>query len=102
MSLRDELATQFQVVEDLAVEHQREPAISVVHGLLAAFRIDDRQARVGEGDAFADMRARSIRAAVGQGGDHPCDLLPRRVRVGNGARETCNPAHAPDPLHFPI
>jgi hypothetical protein len=52
VAFRFELAAQFAVVVDLAVEGDDELAVGAVHGLRAALRqVDDGQAAVAEGDS---------------------------------------------------
>src|SRR5688572_9880579 len=70
-----EVAAQLPVVVDLAVEDDPDRAVLVRDRLLAAFEIDDAEAPHAERDAFADVDAFLIGAAVHDGPAHPADLL---------------------------
>jgi hypothetical protein len=71
VSLRLELRAQLDVVEDLAVEHDREAARRVQHGLRAAAQVDDRQPAVAQRDRPVAPGALVVGAAVPQARDHP-------------------------------
>ncbi len=84
------LGDQFEVVVDFAVADHR--GAGGVQRLPAALQVDDRQPRVGEGEAGAGLGADAVGTAVGDGLDHP----PHPAFV----RRTTQ--HAGDPAHRPI
>ena len=76
MALRLELGPQLDVVVDLAVMDQLEPAVPACEGLQARVReVDDREPEVAERDAGCLERAPPVRPAVRELGEHALDGL---------------------------
>ncbi len=70
MALPRQLRSQFDVVEDLAVEDQLQATVGAAHRLPAAFQVDDGKAGVGQAHAAIDPHAATVRAPVLQCPDH--------------------------------
>ena len=74
VATRLQFRPEFQVVEDLAVEHDRDRAGFVVNGLVAGGEVDDAQARVRKSDAGCQVVAETIWPTVSQGVNHPLEI----------------------------
>ncbi len=87
-----ELATQLEVVVDLAVEYEVIAAAGVGKGLMAIGRnVDDRETKVCERGDRVNVRAAVVRTPVGDGVSHPLDIagIKPTVEIDN----SCNSAH---------
>src|SRR5699024_354560 len=83
--------TQFQVVEDLAVEGYPDLALSIGHRLGATGDVDDRQPGMGEAHALVPVDSTAVRAAMGHAGDHAGEeLQPRRLGEYEHARDAAH------------
>ncbi len=92
---RSQRGAQFGVVVDLAVEDDDDRTVLVVHRLLAAADVDDREPPVAKPHARLGVEAVAIRAAMADRRRHPAQgrLVhgPRGIHV----EQTRKPAHRP-------
>jgi hypothetical protein len=73
---RLELASQVEVVVDLAVDHHRAPPVLGEERLVAAREVHDREAGVGQQGWSGDVHAVAVRAAMAKRSGH----FPARLR----------------------
>ena len=92
----DQLGTQLDVVEDLAVKGDPDGAVLVAHRLLAAVEIDDAEARVGEADVAVDESAIAVRTAMRQRSDHARQQSAARLGRHRQSIVAGNTAHVGD------
>ncbi|MCY1236056.1 hypothetical protein D9M72_486920 [compost metagenome] len=69
-ALGTQLIAQFDIIEDLAVEGDRQFTALVRHRLLAVAETDDRQARMTKSGLLVDEDAVLVWAAMGNRGNH--------------------------------
>ncbi len=86
------------IIEQLAVEDDRDGAILVADGLPAVGQADDAQPAVGEADAGVLKVAVLIRAAVHDGIGHRDEGSPRKEPVPSQIDRAGDSAHVPFPL----
>ena len=87
---RLQLGAQLHEVVNFAVEHHRQALILVEHGLAAALDVDDGEPPVAQGNAVAEIAARAVRPAVGDGVHHGFQYL---FPVGAPAGKSHDPTH---------
>ena len=75
MAVSHQLAMQFLVVVDLAVEDDPHGPVFVEHRLLSAFEIDDAEAPHAERDTVLDVNALLVGAAMHHHSTHRTDLV---------------------------
>ena len=76
IAARDQVAPEFVVVVDLAVEHDDEAAVGAHHGLGAVRAVDDRQARVREADPVLRPDLKLIGSAMLDGVEGALQRVP--------------------------
>lgn len=81
VAARHEIAPQFQIVEDLAVERDDDAAVVVGHGLAAAGDVDDAEAGVAEADIVVDMDTLLVGPPVCDRADHGLQGQPAGHRT---------------------
>ena len=80
VAARLQIFPQLHVIEDLAVESEAESAVGSVHGLMAAFEIDNAEAAMGQARPAIGVDAGCIGPAMRECAD--AAPKPRFVRVG--------------------
>ena len=88
---RGQLLPQLEVVVDLAVLHHPDRRILVVHRLVAAREVDDREPAHAQRHAAGLYHSLVVRSAVDHRATHPPDELTAACRVP--ARDAADPAH---------
>ena len=83
MACGEEVAAEFEVVVDFAVEDDADGFVLVPDGLPAAFEINDAEPPHAEREAGHGVQARAVRPAVGDEVEHP---LQMRARIRGGRR----------------
>ena len=91
--LAGQLAPQFAVVVDLAVDGQHQPAVGAVKGLPARLRVDDREAFVREHGARAAVDARPIGPSMPDFSRHPQHLRTQVLTVSSDFEHSDKAAH---------
>jgi hypothetical protein len=90
-AFRAKLLAQFDIVEDLAVEGDREIARRVGHGLLAIAQADYREPHMAEAGCRCGEESLLIRAPMSNGGRHP---FKERPPIPDSAEIAAKTAHA--------
>ena len=75
-----ELGLEFQVVVDLAVEHEVYEALAVRHRLLAGNQVDDLEPPVRKADLPRTIESMLVRSAMGQNVGHALQPFRRGRR----------------------
>ena len=96
MTERFQLGAQFQVIVDFAIEDDYDVAILREDGLVAAFQVNNFQARCAQGANFGSEDALLVRAAMNKGRRG----APDAVRIGRPVFmcKSSNTAQIPIPL----
>jgi hypothetical protein len=71
-----EVSTQFLIVVDLSIAHNRDSAIFIGNRLIAGLQVDDAQSAKAETDAWFDKVSVPIRSTVGHHVRHAMKHVP--------------------------